>query len=177
MLALLGLAGAGAVAVGLPADLFGSAPRQSEWIADATGLRVVDGETLRLGERVVRLAGLKAPQRGQSCRVEGHAGPTRGAGETAPGEADCGTLAATALAGLLGRRGLTCRLDGFDRFGRGLGHCLAGETELNQAMVAGGWALADAGAPPALRRAEATAREAGRGFWAAGAVPPAGWRD
>jgi len=153
-----------AVAFGLPSDLMGSAPRNQEWQALPADIRVVDGDTLRLGDRMLRLYGVDAPERGQSCT------DARG------GLYDCGTSAAAALARLVGDRGVQCRLHGRDRFGRALGVCRAGDTELNAGLVLSGWALADGGALPALVPIEAAAKLAQRGLWAGGFEPPSHWR-
>jgi len=142
------------LATALPTDLFGSAPREHSVHAAASAVRVVDGETLRLGEHLLRLAGVAVPERGQSCR-------------NAAGQAyDCGAAAAEALARLVADRAVKCRVQGRDRQGRGLGLCHAGGVELNASLVAGGWAVVDAGAPPALGPLEAAARRAARGLWA-----------
>ena len=53
--------------IGLPPDLMGSAPREQDWSALGPEVRVVDGDTLRLGDRTVRLARIDAPERGQAC--------------------------------------------------------------------------------------------------------------
>lgn len=156
--------GALLVGLGLPSDLLGSAPRTADWRAAPAEVRVVDGDTLRLGDRTLRLYGVDAPERGQSC--------TDAQGRLY----DCGTAAAAELARLVGDRGLECRIHGRDRFGRALGVCRAGGTELNAALVDGGWALADAGSLPALVPVEAAARGAQRGLWAGGFEPPAHWR-
>jgi endonuclease YncB( thermonuclease family) len=160
-------AGAGAlvIALGLPSELMGSAPRHQEWRAAAAELRVVDGDTLRLGDRTLRLYGVDAPERGQHCTdLQGRL-------------YDCGTAAAAALAGLVADRGVECRLQGRDRFGRALGVCRSGEVELNRALVSAGWALADGAGRPGLAAAEAEARQAQRGLWTGGFEPPAHWRD
>ncbi|MDB5382324.1 MAG: hypothetical protein JWO26_1956 [Rhodospirillales bacterium] len=137
--------------LGLPANLFGSAPREQEWSAPFGDIRIVDGETLRLGERVLRLSGLDAPARGQSC---GDAGGAR---------VDCGDAAAAALARYIAGRTVTCRVAGRDGFGRGLGSCSAGGLDLNAALVGGGFAAADGAG---LRLLEQEARRASRGLWA-----------
>lgn len=152
-------------ALGLPSELMGSAPRNQEWRAAPSELRVVDGDTLRLGDRTLRLYGVDAPERGQHCTDAG--------GRLY----DCGAAAAAALARLIGERGVECRLQGRDRFGRALGICRAGGVELNTSMVAAGWALAHGGAMPGLTAMETAARAAQRGLWAGGFEPPAHWRD
>lgn len=139
------------LAIGLPTNLFGSAPREQEWSAGFADIRIIDGETLRLGDRVLRLANLDAPERGQNCRDAGGA------------RFDCGDAAAAALARLIGGRDVVCRMSGRDSFGRGLGTCRAGGLELNAGLVAGGYAAADGAG---LRPMEREARSASRGLWA-----------
>jgi len=150
--------------MGLPSDLAGSAPRSQDWATPNSQIRIVDGDTLRLGDRMLRLYGVEAPQRGQFC--------TDAQGRLY----DCGTAAAAELARLVGERPLDCRIYGRDRFGRALGACRAGEVDLNAAMITAGWALADGGAMPALAPMEAAARHAQRGLWAGGFEPPVHWR-
>lgn len=149
--------------IGLPPDLMGSAPRQQDWSALAAEVRVVDGDTLRLGDRTVRLAKVDAPERGQSC--------TDAAGRWF----DCGAAAAEALSRLVNGRSVVCLVSGRDRFGRGLGECNAGGVELNAGLVAAGWALATE-ADPAIQSLEAEARRAARGLWAGGFTRPEDWR-
>src|SRR6478672_11239163 len=68
-------AAGGAATLGTAAWLFvrssnapALAPADSHIGVSADKLAVLDGETLRLGERVVRLAGIAAPPRGPACR-------------------------------------------------------------------------------------------------------------
>lgn len=150
--------------LGLPAELMGSAPRNPEWRAAAADVRVLDGDTLRLGDRTLRLYGLDAPERGQQC--------VNAAGQIY----DCGAAAAAALAQLVADRTVTCRLHGRDRFGRALGICQAEGVEVNASLVLAGWALADGGRLPALVPLEAAARARESGLWAGGFTPPAHWR-
>jgi endonuclease YncB( thermonuclease family) len=149
--------------IGLPPDLMGSAPREQDWSALGPEVRVVDGDTLRLGDRTVRLARIDAPERGQTCA------------DAAGRWFDCGAAAAEALSRLVNGRSVLCLVAGRDRFGRGLGQCSAGGAELNTGLVAAGWALAEAEDAP-LRSLEAEARQAARGLWAAGFTLPDEWR-
>lgn len=135
--------------------------------APAGGVRVVDGDTLRLGEVTVRLAGLDAPERGQPCqRADG----TR---------FDCGEAAARQLASLVQRRGVSCSVVGRDRYARAVGVCHAEGRDLAEAMVASGWAIAVAEGrrgPARYGVAEAQARSARHGLWDGRFETPERWR-
>jgi endonuclease YncB( thermonuclease family) len=135
--------------------------------APANGVRVVDGDTLRLGEETVRLAGLDAPERGQPCqRADG----TR---------FDCGEAAARQLAAFVQRRAVSCSVAGRDRYGRAVGVCHAEGRDLAEAMVASGWAIAVAEGRRGQARygvAEAQARSARHGLWDGRFETPERWR-
>ncbi len=159
--AAFSFAGVALVGLGLPANLFGSAPREQDWTAPAASVRVVDGDTLLLGERALRLSGLLSPERGQTCRTANGVG------------FDCGATAAEALARLVRGHDLGCRVRGRDGFGRALGVCEAAGVEVNAALVSAGWALAgDAGLAPL----EQQARQDGRGLWSFPDGAPERWR-
>lgn len=153
------LAGAGAaaavagLAVALPSELFGSGPRGHDVRAAGGSVRVIDGETLALDGQVMRLAGVRAPGRGQACP------------DAAGRSFDCGAAAASALVRLVNGRDVECRVQGRDAQGRALGTCRAGGADLNASLVAEGWVLAAPGAA-SLQPLEIAAREARRGLWA-----------
>ena len=149
------LGGAGALAMlvmlGLSSDLFGRGqPGPDHLQADPDQVAVIDGDTLRLGSQVVRLAGVDAPERGDVCR----------------GGRDCGGAATSALASLVRDRRVQCRLTGHDRLGRPFGDCDANGTDLSRAIVAAGWARARAEIP-GLADLELRARRQGAGLWSA----------
>lgn len=91
-------------------------------IADAESVagaaRVIDGNTLEVASIKVRLAGMDAPERGQTCQ---------GRDST---EYACGAYATRALRRLMGGDAVTCAGVTRDRYGR---------------MVADGWAMNAAG--------------------------------
>lgn len=148
----LGIAAVTAAAVmgGMSSNLFGQASPEPEHLrADAGQVAVVGGDTLRLDGRVVRLSGVEAPDRGDTCR----------------GGADCGGAATAALAGLVRDRRVDCRLSGHDRLGRPFGDCMANGVDLSSAIVASGWARAREDRP-GLANLELRARQHGAGLWA-----------
>jgi endonuclease YncB( thermonuclease family) len=142
-----------------PAQLFGRAPVAAGIVAaSADQVAVVDGETLRLQETVVRLIGVAAPGRGQVCH--------RGDGTAF----DCGAASAESLAHLVAGHNVSCRLLAHDEGERTLAICEADGRGLNQAQVIGGWARARAEKPglagPRLDSDETEARARHRGLWA-----------
>lgn len=172
--ALGATAGAALLAMALPGELSGSAPSEPPWSAAAADIRVLDGDTLRLGGRLLRLHGVAVPQRGRATcpAARDH---TR----------DCAGAAAEALVRLVADRLVECRIERRDAAGRALGICRARDAgqaaapdgeELNAALVAAGWAMAEPGTRAALASLEAVARRDGRGLWAADATPPDAWR-
>ncbi|UFN51273.1 thermonuclease family protein [Roseomonas sp. OT10] len=146
--------------VGIPTNLLGSAPSEQRLTVTPGEVRVVDGETLRLGDRVVRLEGVEAPVRGQSCS------------DPAGRSFDCGARAAERLAEMVAERPLTCRVERHDAFRRAYGLCEAGGTAINRVLVAEGWALASS---DDFEEQETAARTSGRGLWARGGRLPQGW--
>jgi endonuclease YncB( thermonuclease family) len=156
-------AGAGALGgMKLAAAIGTNAPRMADFAAPepaapvprhaalaGENVAVVDGETLRLSGQVVRLAGVAAPQRGESCRLA----------------TDCAGAAASRLATLVRDQRVACTVNGADKIGRPVASCQAGGTDINRAVVASGWAFA-AASSPGLKEAEESARAAHLGLWA-----------
>ncbi len=107
------------------ADLFGRVPAlEGHVAAKASDVAVVDGQTLRLRDTVLRLAGVSVPQRGVTCTSRTGA------------VFDCGAEASRKLAALVQGQDVICRYDGRDKASFLQGHCSAGDTDLNRAMIA-----------------------------------------
>ncbi|MBS0562335.1 MAG: thermonuclease family protein [Proteobacteria bacterium] len=130
-----------------------SAAPGAQVTADPGQTAVLDADTLRLSNRVVRLAGIDAPERGRTCRDD--------AGQ----DFDCGVAATNALAALVREAPVACELRGADRMGHALAVCEAGGQQINRALVDAGWARADRSSP-GLEAAETAARSQRRGLWA-----------
>ncbi|MEM6743127.1 MAG: thermonuclease family protein [Pseudomonadota bacterium] len=126
--------------------------------------QVVDGDTLRLGAAPVRLEGLDAPERDQTCQdARGHAYP-------------CGEAAAEALRRLIRGRDVRCEIRGADVYGRSLAVCTAAGRDLARDMVLAGWARAGDKLADRYAAQEAAARTARRGLWAGRFQDPWDWR-
>ncbi|MBN9063269.1 MAG: hypothetical protein BGP06_10175 [Rhizobiales bacterium 65-9] len=146
LLAALGFSGA--YVAGLP---------EAKIVGAATA---VDGDSLRLDGRSIRLKGLDAPEYRQTCQ-----GPD--------GETPCGREARQALARLLARAPVVCSLKGRDRYGRDLAYCRAGDLDINAALVRDGHAVAYG----EYAAEEAEARANRRGLWRLSFEKPSVWRE
>lgn len=121
--------------------------------------RIVDGDTLSLRGRAIRLAGMDAPELRQSC------GP-----DTA--RYRCGERAREALRELAEGREVACRVTGRDRYRRALAVCTVEGRDLGAALVRGGWAVGYRG----YAAEEREARREAAGLWAGPFERPAAWR-
>ena len=96
-----------------------------------TVTRVVDGDSLGSGPLEIRVHGIDAPERKQRCK-------------TAAGKDwDCGAEATRAMENIIqGSSELRCSLVDVDRYGRLIMRCLAGDTDIGEALVEQGLAMA-----------------------------------
>lgn len=143
----------------------GSAPPPASTGAPLSGrARVVDGDSLEIAGRRIRLFGIDAPELHQDCR-------------TAAGRAyDCGGAARRALDDLIGGRAVTCTPVGASH-DRAVATCQANGRDLSEELVRSGHALELANfSRGRYSAAEREAREARRGLWAGNFEQPAEWR-
>lgn len=125
---------------------------------------VVDGDTLVVQERRIRLWGIDAPEAQQSCQ-----GPDS--------KFQCGTEATWYLQGLVAGRGpATCVVKTVDRYKRLVAICQIQGRDLGAEMVRAGWALAFVRYSNDYVGDETEARQARRGMWAGSFEAPWEWR-
>ena len=125
--------------------------------------RIVDGDTLEVRGRRIRLHGIDAPEAAQSCRSKGRRWP-------------CGREATQALSRRIASRTVTCEERDRDRYGRIVALCRAGDEDVNAWMVTRGWAFAYRRYSIAYVAHELAARAANRGIWRGDVVAPWEWR-
>jgi len=139
------------------------------WVGSPPGLpsgpvtgksRVIDGDTLDVGNRRIRLAGIDAPERAQQC--------TDPTGQPSP----CGETARRTLADMVGQGPVTCAPIELDRYSRVVATCEFGGADLGEVMVGAGQAVAN-GRYAGL---ELEAKAAKRGIWSGTFERPADWR-
>lgn len=125
---------------------------------------VIDGDTLEIHGQRIRLQAIDAPESGQTC-MDANGAPWR-----------CGTAAARAMDDLAGGKTLACDPRDIDRYGRIVAVCLEGDTDVGEALVRGGLALAYRKYGLAYVTAERAAQNEKRGMWAGQFEAPWDWR-
>ena len=126
---------------------------------------VIDADTLEIRGERIRLVGVDAPESGQKCM--------------SPDKkfVRCGTTSANALDKWIDRKPVTCEIEGKDRYGRSLGQCKVRGQNMQEWLVANGYAVAYRSYSTAYVPAELKARKAKAGMWAGQFVMPWDWRQ
>ena len=115
--------------------------------------RVVDGDTIDIGDTRIRLEGIDAPESGQTCKRKWF------------GSWPCGAVATAALARMVEKRTVSCEPKGLDKYGRTLAVCFADGRDINAQMVRQGHAWAFVRYSQSYVREEAQARVESLGIW------------
>lgn len=124
-------------------------------------VRVVDGDTLYIGQTRLRLLNVDAFETAQNCQRDGK-------------DYACGLEATVALSEMIRGKQVRCEGDKRDRYQRPLVHCWIGDLDLGREMVRLGWAVAEYGDE---YRSEEQRAQAGRvGAWAGTFQRPREWR-
>lgn len=121
----------------------------------AAEVRVVDGDTLELNGKVIRLNGIDAPEHGQKC-----------------GEWDCGAQATEALVEIVKGQEVTCEAIANDGYGRTIATCFADGKDVAEAMIGDGMAWAFRQYSTAYVDAEEVAKARDLGVWRGRFTPP-----
>jgi len=125
--------------------------------------RVVDGDTIALGNRSIRISGIDAPERDQICQ--------KGAVAVA-----CGRQASSTLRAIIGTAPVQCAVIDIDRYGRPVATCFVKSHDIGAAIVVAGWAVAFTRYSDRYLPEQAAARAARRGLWQMHFQEPAAFR-
>ena len=124
---------------------------------------VIDGDTLEVHGKRIRLHGIDAPESAQLCEKDGR-------------QYRCGQQAALALSDKIGRASIRCEQRDMDRYKRIVAVCRLGNVDLNAWMTREGWAVAYRQYSRDYVDEESAARAAKLGIWAGRFVEPSKWR-
>ncbi|MBQ8465412.1 MAG: thermonuclease family protein [Alphaproteobacteria bacterium] len=123
--------------------------------ASAEFVKVVDGDSLEIGQRRIRLKGIDAPEYKQYCY------------DFQKQKYDCGRESQLYLKNLLKQANykVSCNTHQKDRYGRELSVCFANGKNLNLAMIEAGWAVTYRTENKKYTTAEKTAQREKNGVW------------
>jgi endonuclease YncB( thermonuclease family) len=124
---------------------------------------VIDGDTIEIHGKRIRLYGIDAPESEQSCNANGHSYA-------------CGRQAAFVLADLIGSSVIECEQKDTDRYGRLVSQCRVGGRDIGAWMVLQGWATAYRYYSMDYVSQESDASLAKRGIWQGSFTSPYEWR-
>ena len=131
---------------------------------DITGpVRVIDGDTIDVSGQRIRLHGIDAPEKAQTCRIGGVSWA-------------CGVAAWGELVQLVAGKNVSCAARDVDRYGRAVAVCSTDGQDINAAMVAQGWALAYRQFSEDYVAQEDKAQKDSLGMWQGAFVAPWDWR-
>jgi endonuclease YncB( thermonuclease family) len=126
--------------------------------------RVIDGDTIVIGDTHIRFHGSDAPESDQTCF-------------NASGELYvCGAVATKALRNLIGNQEVRCIGTGLDRYSRTLASCTVAGTDIERWMVRQGYSVAYSYFSHDYEGDQAAARSEHIGVWAGKFVQPYLWR-
>ena len=126
-------------------------------------VRVIDGDTLQIAGKRIRLHGIDTPEMRQFCTLNHQKWP-------------CGVGAKEAIVALIDGQQVRCEKRDMDRYGRIVAVCFANEINLNASLVAGGWGLAYRRYSKDYVDEENEARKNHRGMWRGSFISPWEWR-
>lgn len=122
-------------------------------------VRIIDGDTIEIGEISYRLNGIDAPEVGQKCPKPS-------------GTWNCGDQAIKELASLAEDRVVECVAHSQDGYGRTLATCYVDGRDIGAVMVSSGYAWAFVKYSHAYISEEAQAKSEHLGVWQGDAMPP-----
>lgn len=123
----------------------------------------VDGDSLTINGRGIRLFGIDAPEFDQLCTRDNASWR-------------CGEEAKGTLADLVNGHIVECQGQGIDQYARLIAVCSAGGLQLNETMVEYGWAIAYREFSDAYASAEARAKSHRLGIWSSQFQSPSDYR-
>ena len=91
--------------------------------------RIVDGDTIHIGQKKIRLHGIDAPENEQGCTYQNK-------------NWNCGLESKKFLLNLTANKTISCESSGKDKYKRYIAICFIDNLNINKIMVKTGWAIA-----------------------------------
>tara|TARA_B100000886_G_C20215662_1_gene404296 strand:- start:65 stop:541 length:477 start_codon:yes stop_codon:yes gene_type:complete len=128
--------------------------------------KVIDGDTLVILKKKIRLFGIDAPEMKQKCNK----GFSRGESYL------CGVFSKKQLINKLNNKKINCKITTVDRYKRLIGICFLKNEDINEWMVTNGYAVAYRKFSKKYVLSEKKAKENLKGIWSGYFINPEKWR-
>ncbi len=134
--------------------------------------KVIDGDTIKIGAKKIRLFGIDAPEKNQICKKKFLSFSFVNFQKNY----NCGQISTNNLKKKIGKEKIKCLYKSRDRYKRYLGTCYIKKVDLNKWMVENGYALAYIKYSRKYELQEKFARENKMGVWQGSFLRPEEWR-
>ena len=134
--------------------------------------RIVDGDTIHIGEYKIRLEGIDAPEMKQTCKLQYLKLSFLSFNKTYY----CGVKSKEKLSKKINNKKINCKISSRDRYKRYIATCYKNKTNLNKWMVRNGFAIAYRRYSNNYVPDEEFAKEKELGLWQGKFMSPERWR-
>ena len=146
---------------------------KSEEIKVISGIaKVIDGDTIKINKKKIRLFGIDAPEKKQQCRRSSLSISFLTFGKDYP----CGQISADRLRKKINNKFVVCKYSSKDRYKRFIAECFLNKTNINAWMVQTGHAVAYKKYSKKFVSQEIYARKEKLGLWSGTFEMPWNWR-
>jgi len=136
---------------------------------------IIDGDTIHIKSKKIRLEGIDAPEIKQQCQKE-FLKISAAIGFNFRKNYSCGAISRTKLISKINKSKIKCISLSRDRYKRYLATCYKAKTNLNKWMVRNGFAVAYKRYSKDYERDENYAKENKLGIWQGSFIRPEKWR-
>ena len=137
--------------------------------------KIIDGDTVHINNKKIRLEGIDAPEMRQQCKKESFKISFL-IGFTFYKDYSCGRVSKEKLITKINTSEIKCISSSKDRYKRYIATCFKGKTNLNQWMVRNGFAIAYRRYSKKYVPDEVFAKENKLGLWQGKFIEPEKWR-
>ena len=133
---------------------------------------VIDGDTIKIEKKKIRLFGIDAPEKKQKCQKPWLTISFMTFNKDYP----CGEISKLKLKNKINNKFITCKSTNKDRYKRFIAECFKGKTNINRWMVRNGYAIVYKKYSKKYLAAENLAKNEKLGLWVGSFEMPWEWR-
>ena len=134
--------------------------------------KVIDGDTIKINKKKIRLFGIDAPEKKQKCRKPWLTLSFLTFHKDYP----CGEISTLKLKNKINDKFITCKSKNLDRYKRFIAECFKDKTNINKWMVRNGYAVAYKKYSKKYLASENFAKDNEMGLWIGSFQMPWEWR-